>query len=363
MQRRVAGPTATRQVPHIVYDVLRSPGRPLDPGIRALAEPRFGHDFSHVRVHTGGRAAQSAEAVNAQAYTVGHHIAFARGQYAPGNRKTDQLVSHELTHVVQQRGVASPLQEMSIVDQPGDAYEREADRMAASAAHAGPATSQPSVLRRFSASSSERPRFHRLDGPSLQGSVKGGLLGAAGGAIAGGVLFGPLGALIGGAIGGLIGLLYSGSKITVDKSCKSFCSGTDVEAEAKKADAKTTAACKDVKFTYKVQGESGTKTFNKKIDFNKVTVKCSTTNTNCGGWSSKGVITLGKAACNSASCGPLASTILHEMVHDWAGWGAPYDKENTTVPGATHTSAEYLDEWVARYVEKACFSTNPWGLP
>jgi hypothetical protein len=90
--------------PPIVYEVLASPGRPLDAATRAFVEPRFGHDFSHVRVHTDATAAQSAEAVNAQAYAVGRDLVFARGQYAPGTARGRHLLAHELAHVVQQEG-------------------------------------------------------------------------------------------------------------------------------------------------------------------------------------------------------------------------------------------------------------------
>src|SRR5215212_3769005 len=57
--------------PPIVHDVLRSPGQPLDPTTRAFMEPRFGHDFSQVRVYADTKAAESARAVRALAYTVG----------------------------------------------------------------------------------------------------------------------------------------------------------------------------------------------------------------------------------------------------------------------------------------------------
>ena len=65
-------------------------------------EPRFGHDFSRVRVHCGTIADQSARGVNAHAYTRGHNIVFAAGQYAPGTRDGNRLLAHELTHVLQQ---------------------------------------------------------------------------------------------------------------------------------------------------------------------------------------------------------------------------------------------------------------------
>ncbi|HEX2030249.1 MAG TPA: DUF4157 domain-containing protein, partial [Actinomycetota bacterium] len=89
--------------PPIVHDVLRSPGRPLDPGTRTQMEARLGHDFGAVRVHTDSRAGRSADAVQALAYTVGSHVAFAPGRYAPGSPQGRRLLAHELTHVVQQR--------------------------------------------------------------------------------------------------------------------------------------------------------------------------------------------------------------------------------------------------------------------
>ena len=70
-------------------------------------EPRFGRDFSHVRVHTGTRAAASADAVNALAYTVGRDIVFGGNQGSLGTRQGMQLVAHELTHVVQQGSALS----------------------------------------------------------------------------------------------------------------------------------------------------------------------------------------------------------------------------------------------------------------
>jgi Domain of unknown function (DUF4157) len=88
--------------PAIVHDVLRSPGQPLGPSTRALMEQRFGHDFSQVRVHADAQASDSARAVNARAYTVGRHVAFASDEYAPGSIEGQRLLAHELTHVVQQ---------------------------------------------------------------------------------------------------------------------------------------------------------------------------------------------------------------------------------------------------------------------
>jgi hypothetical protein len=74
-------------VPPIVNEVLRSPGQPLDAAICTFMEPRFGYDFSQVRVHTDARAAESARAVNALAYTVGRDVVFGAGQYAPYSKE------------------------------------------------------------------------------------------------------------------------------------------------------------------------------------------------------------------------------------------------------------------------------------
>jgi hypothetical protein len=85
-------------------NALHGGGQPLDPGVRAFMEPRFSHDFSRVRVHSGARAAQAAQALNARAFTLGHEVFFGAGQYAPGTAHGQRLLAHELTHVVQQRG-------------------------------------------------------------------------------------------------------------------------------------------------------------------------------------------------------------------------------------------------------------------
>jgi hypothetical protein len=110
LSRYSSGSSAQRspEVPPIVHDVARSPGEPLDPATRAFMEPRFGHDFSSVRVHSGAAAEQAAREVNASAYTLGNHLAFAAGRYAPGTREGDRLLAHELAHTIQQ-GASAPL--------------------------------------------------------------------------------------------------------------------------------------------------------------------------------------------------------------------------------------------------------------
>jgi hypothetical protein len=104
VRRKEAGSDGPSEAPGIVQDVLRSSGHPLDAQTRAFFEPRFGRDFSSVRVHTDAAAAKSAESINALAYTSGDQLVFGRGQYPAAGRSQSTLLAHELAHVVQQQG-------------------------------------------------------------------------------------------------------------------------------------------------------------------------------------------------------------------------------------------------------------------
>jgi hypothetical protein len=98
-------------------------------------EPRFDHDFGKVRVHHDAKAADSAQAVAAQAYTVGHHIVFGAGKYARDSTAR-KLIAHELTHVVQQsRSGIGRVETVSGVD---DMPEREAEAVADSISSSRP---------------------------------------------------------------------------------------------------------------------------------------------------------------------------------------------------------------------------------
>ena len=125
MGNRVSSPKVQKVNPS-VHEVLRQPGAPLDSGVREFFEPRFGHDFSQVRVHTGGRAGQSAQEINSRAYTSRNRIVFAPGEYAPNTGEGRHLLAHELAHVVQQRrsGVRPG------ISAPGDSHERHAGAVA-----------------------------------------------------------------------------------------------------------------------------------------------------------------------------------------------------------------------------------------
>jgi uncharacterized protein DUF4157 len=111
LQRQEAGSAGPATAPPIVHEVLGSPGRPLDGGVRSFMESRFGHDFGNVRVHTDMRAAESAQAVNA----------LADGR---------QLLAHELTHTIQQEPAGDSTVADLRVGSEDNAYEREADRAA-----------------------------------------------------------------------------------------------------------------------------------------------------------------------------------------------------------------------------------------
>ncbi|MDL1963337.1 MAG: DUF4157 domain-containing protein [Deltaproteobacteria bacterium] len=85
----------------------RSSGQPLPASTRTFFEPRFGHDFSRVRVHTDSNSAEAAGTMNALAFTVGRDITFGSGEYAPGTVEGRRLLAHELTHVIQTNNVTN----------------------------------------------------------------------------------------------------------------------------------------------------------------------------------------------------------------------------------------------------------------
>ena len=120
-----AGTGVTHEIEKYI-NTRKGEGQPLPDSIRLSLEPRFGFDFSQVRVHTDARAAESAQSVNALAYTVGQDVVFGAGQYAPETVEGKKLVAHELTHVLQQSrdGLQAPLS-------PLDSCERAAEHLTA----------------------------------------------------------------------------------------------------------------------------------------------------------------------------------------------------------------------------------------
>lgn len=189
VQRKQAGPEPIEAEPDQIAGALKSSGIPLDRDTREFMESRFSHDFSHVRIHNDAPAAESAQELNALAYTVGSDVVFAAGQYEPRSAAGAHLLAHELTHVIQQEGVHQ--KQAPEIGSPHTIHEREAD-----AASLKIVTQQPASV--------ETHAPHPIIQRTLKGALISGLTGLAGGAILGGMAAGPIGALVGGVIG-LIG--------------------------------------------------------------------------------------------------------------------------------------------------------------
>jgi Domain of unknown function (DUF4157) len=82
----------------------KSGGQPLSPSVKEPMERAFGADFGGVRVHTGAQADRLARSIQAKAFTTGQDVYFRQGAYEPGSRGGKELIAHEMTHVVQQKG-------------------------------------------------------------------------------------------------------------------------------------------------------------------------------------------------------------------------------------------------------------------
>jgi hypothetical protein len=154
-----------------VHEVVGSGGgTPLAPDVRAEMEGRLGHDFGDVRVHTDGKAHDSAVSVNAQAYTVGSDVVFQRDKFDPGSADGRVMLAHELTHVVQQRNGpvdGTPTAGGISVSDPSDRFEREASATAERAVSA-PAPEPAAVT--GAASSVQRQETGEEEEPEVQGS-------------------------------------------------------------------------------------------------------------------------------------------------------------------------------------------------
>lgn len=182
LQRKVAEPESAgahhEAIPPIVNQVLDSSGQPLDASTRSFMEPRFDHDFSGVRVHTDTRAAESAEAVNAHAYTVGNDVVFAPGQYQPGTESGNAVLAHELSHVVQQDGVSGHA--AKTMSHPSDSSEREADNIAGHVLR-----SEPVSVNQSPGSAIQALSVEEGIGLGLSGVIAGGIIGVGIAALAG----------------------------------------------------------------------------------------------------------------------------------------------------------------------------------
>ncbi|ELY87645.1 hypothetical protein C483_17138 [Natrialba hulunbeirensis JCM 10989] len=133
IQRALEGTDTTRdEVPGTVLDVLGQGGKPLDGPIQRALEERMDADFSNVRIHTGAKAAEAADAIGAKAFTCGNDIVFNSGEYNPESGEGQFLLAHELAHVKQQTGAAISMmpQEGGLQIDPDPQLEREADEAA-----------------------------------------------------------------------------------------------------------------------------------------------------------------------------------------------------------------------------------------
>src|ERR1700732_3522837 len=146
------------QEPSPVRDVVGSGGgSPLDRDTRGFMESRLGADFSDVRVHTDGKATESARSVQAYAYTVGNDVVFQSDKYSPESESGQRMLAHELTHVVQQRSgpvAGTPAPGGIQISHPSDSFEQaaksNADRVmsgATPAVESHAATAVPAVQR------------------------------------------------------------------------------------------------------------------------------------------------------------------------------------------------------------------------
>jgi|GEM_PF-1461527 len=130
---RDTGPAGDTQVPDSVRDVISSPGRSLDPSIQRAMEGQMGDSLGDVRIHTGPKAAQACEQINARAFTVGNHVAFNSGEYDPESPEGQHVLAHELAHVRQQTGGAVsmlPQEDLGLEIDPDPQLEREAEETA-----------------------------------------------------------------------------------------------------------------------------------------------------------------------------------------------------------------------------------------
>jgi hypothetical protein len=128
-QRQGGGPAEVQEETAHAINAKRGGGSGLDPGMAKKAGDAMGHDFSGVNVHTDSQADELSRGLGAKAFTTGSDIFFQSGAYNPGSGEGQQLLAHELTHVVQQGGSAPSGGKMT-VNEPNDQYEQEADSVA-----------------------------------------------------------------------------------------------------------------------------------------------------------------------------------------------------------------------------------------
>ncbi|MCO5207376.1 MAG: DUF4157 domain-containing protein [Anaerolineae bacterium] len=147
-------------------------GQPLAQADRAFFEPRLGHDFSQVRIHADGAAAQSARALNARAYTQGNHIVFGRNEFQPTSASGKHLLAHELTHTIQQRSQPAAIQRWTL----GTGTPPHKDYKVVPADHQDTVKAAENILTRIVNNPKDFPKCHKFfeDNcvPGTPGSLK-----------------------------------------------------------------------------------------------------------------------------------------------------------------------------------------------
>lgn len=129
-QRRGEDSSEVDEETSSTINAKRGSGHSLDPHIAQKASDTLGHDFGDVNVHTDSHSDTLSRQLGAKAFTTGKDIFFREGAYDPGSSEGQSLISHELTHVVQQSGNTEPGQGKMTVNDPNDQYESEADQVA-----------------------------------------------------------------------------------------------------------------------------------------------------------------------------------------------------------------------------------------
>lgn len=182
-QRKELSAIWTNEVPPIVHEVLASPGQPLDRDTRAFMEPRFGHDFSRVRVHVDAKAEESAQSINASAYTVNQHIVLGKRTLQDDTSDHRFVLAHELVHTLQQHHLPDYNGTSLGVESSATKAEQEANHIATQIAVPNPnasviarpsAITSPAVQRyesgehaQFGANAGEVERTFKVNGVEL----------------------------------------------------------------------------------------------------------------------------------------------------------------------------------------------------
>lgn len=131
-QRSTEGESEIDEETAASINAKRGSGQALDDAFSSKAGEDIGHDFSGVNIHTDSQSDQLNKQLEAKAFTTGSDIFFKEGAYDPSSSEGQQLISHELTHVVQQSANPTPGQGKMTVNDPNDQYESEADAVAES---------------------------------------------------------------------------------------------------------------------------------------------------------------------------------------------------------------------------------------